>query len=246
MLVESSLVSVIRHHRNVVLVPRTGTDRGLGSIAAGAQGSSIVAGSLFAFCQSAAMGGYGAAALSAVGVTSGIVAGGTVAAAGVTEGVKKVFGNKKDEDDGDYDYEYSDDDDDESHSDEKRDWRRKRRQAASDQNDESSDEESSEDDESEAGSDSSSIDPNEDSTHSPNPKGPLDPQPQHASGDADGGLSNEAPVASNEAPVTSNEAPVTSNVPPAGGDDSYEGILKRVQERRKARLRDSGGANATL
>lgn len=160
------------------------------------------------------MGGYGAAALSAVGVTSGIVAGGTAAAAGVTEGVKKIMGSKRDDDgDDDYDYEYSDDDDDESYSKEKRAWRRKHRQAVGGEEDENSDDESSEDeddeDDEDDGSDSSSINPSE---GSPNEKGSL-----------------------------SDEVPAASNIPPAGGDsgdDTYEKMFKRVQARREARSRN--------
>lgn len=173
------------------------------------------------------MGGYGAAALSAVGVTSGIVAGGTAAAAGVTEGVKRAFGNKKandadDADDDDYDYEYSDDDDDESYSDEKRNWRRKRRQARGGEEDENSDDESEEDDED---SNSSSIDPSEGLPHSPNPKGPPGPQPYYDAAKPDSGPSDRTP-------------PATNDTPPAGsedGSDTYEKMLKRVQARRQAR-----------
>lgn len=173
------------------------------------------------------MGGYGAAALSAVGVTSGIVAGGTAAAAGVAEGVKKAFGNKKanDADDDDYDYEYSDDDDDESYSDEKRNWRRKRRQATGGEEDENSDDESEENDEEDDDSDSSSIDPSEGLPHPPNPKGPLGPQPHCNAEKPDSGPSDRTP-------------PATDDTLPAGsedGSDTYEKMLKRVQARRQAR-----------
>lgn len=180
------------------------------------------------------MGGYGAAALSAVGVTSGIVAGGTAAAAGVTEGVKRVLGSKREDD---YEYEYSDydeeededEDDDESYSDEKkaRRRRRKRRQAMDGGEDENSGDESSEYGDDEDGSDSSSINSSEGSTH---PLNQLDPQSQPILGDIkspDSGSSDEVSVA--------------SDIPPVGGgdgNDTYEKILKRVQARREARSRN--------
>lgn len=193
----------------MVLIPGIGVDQRLGSLAAGAQGSSIAAGSIFAFCQSAAMGGYGAAALSAVGVTSGVVAGGTAAAAGVVEGVKKVFGNKRDSDaDNDYDYDgYSDDDDDdeESYSDEKGAYRR--------QEGEDSDNESSEDGESEDGSDPS-TDPSESSPRSSNPK---ELQSQRSTKESDSSPSEYTPTNDKD------------------GGDTYEKMLKRVQARREAR-----------
>lgn len=71
----------------------------LGSVAAGIQSTlgSVGAGGLFAFCQSAAMGGYGAAALSAVGVTSGVFAGTTAAAAAtVATARQRALGNNAD------------------------------------------------------------------------------------------------------------------------------------------------------
>lgn len=179
------------------------------------------------------MGGYGAAALSAVGVTSGIVAGGTAAAAGVTEGVRRVLGSKKEDDDDDYEYEYSDydededdDDDDESYSDEKKAWRRrKRRQAMGSEEDENSDYESSEDDGDEDSSDLSSIGSSEPS----DPRVQLDPQSQptpRVIEGPDSGPSDKVSVAT------------CSNIPPVGGDDgsdTYEKMLKRVRARREAR-----------
>lgn len=178
------------------------------------------------------MGGYGAAALSAIGVTSGIVAGGTVAAAGVTEGVRRGLGSKReDDDDDDYEYEYSDygedeEDDDESYSDEKKAWRRRRRrrrQVVGGEEDENSDDESSEDDDDEDSSDSSSIGSNDPS----NPKRQLDPQRQPPPRDIEGPDSGP-----------SDEVSVASNIPPVGGgdgSDTYEKMLKRVQARREAR-----------